>query len=1064
MIKDLNPLTTPNSVLTDVLNGTIITFNGNEFVLQNDMGNGIVERAKLSPGFLPLGMKEYGGIIYVASYNPDTQECELGSFPSPERDITGTNKIEYQTGLRDANFITGEYRQATLRVAGIFSEEPININLKKLNQQEVLQLAPGDMYVTTYQINYPGTPEAGQDVVSDSTDFLEFFNIEQIDKKVFSVNFYKIDEGNNIKLIKENQNLIPYTGTVEEDSFQYYTETSKGSIVVGVELNKIIDWNAAVREISKKSDVVKRIRIEGVANSDSLIEFEGIRVDADNNGVEDISFHVDKETDLSNKVSMDITDLAELDIVSIDVTPYNQYGYIPELMKSFRLQMGVAFGGQNVNDVFRWRVNSSSVELDFDFKFETDHNLTLYLEFYDLWSNYSVITTYNSPSVYGPMRINIPLVNEPRTEIFDTEQTGGTSFNNLTNNLDTVHYPVMVNLAANGGDNLIRRTFELRKDHFYIVRICGIERVIEDDVLIDQIYNDVYKVIYTNTAYNDIYDSQNNIAFDDPGYIGDFNTIPYPLDKISYLASLQSGSVNLTKVLGQLPPEGTGVGQLPTETVDGIRKIFAIDRQPTGTHLTVADQYFANQQHNMTINLANKDLIYGRLKPNLFVLETDNTTQPIPSGNIEEDTIIAAIDTESQGVITVPNITGEGLFIITVEVNTKRKIRGEFVLDSLVIERVEDVGTLDDLLYKNAITGKICACSSDGEASCANGTQFSLYRTTYQGSKTNGPCTWGKADWGISFRIRNHVTGGDYEVSAGRDLDAVVNEDGGAFDIPALTNFQFFLANVGSYMEGLMGTPQLIFRAKATANPADARIVVFASKSNSSGIVNPSLVSGVLKQLLRYEVTNDMNNNYYMNPANLAYHENATTSFKNISVQLESKFDAAIKTYVFETIAKGSGDLLWKPLDVALINNYIAGLATGNNNISAVIPDSGCVPFVDAGNQYEKVIQFVLPDIVITKGIDINMLTEFVNSNSDYLQFIANLESEAEGFDPTMPIKSANLNNQGLVEFAKIFRWVNSELNIDPTVGIETTQAITRYFGETFLRTYDKVIDPLLPI
>ncbi|MDA3855332.1 MAG: hypothetical protein PF569_03675 [Candidatus Woesearchaeota archaeon] len=36
---DLNPLNTPNDILTDCLNGTLITFNGDELTLQNDAGN-----------------------------------------------------------------------------------------------------------------------------------------------------------------------------------------------------------------------------------------------------------------------------------------------------------------------------------------------------------------------------------------------------------------------------------------------------------------------------------------------------------------------------------------------------------------------------------------------------------------------------------------------------------------------------------------------------------------------------------------------------------------------------------------------------------------------------------------------------------------------------------------------------------------------------------------------------------------------------------------------------------------------------------------------------------------
>jgi hypothetical protein len=33
MMMDFNSLSTPNNILTDCLNGTIITFNGNEYAL-----------------------------------------------------------------------------------------------------------------------------------------------------------------------------------------------------------------------------------------------------------------------------------------------------------------------------------------------------------------------------------------------------------------------------------------------------------------------------------------------------------------------------------------------------------------------------------------------------------------------------------------------------------------------------------------------------------------------------------------------------------------------------------------------------------------------------------------------------------------------------------------------------------------------------------------------------------------------------------------------------------------------------------------------------------------------
>lgn len=72
---DLNPLTTPNNVLTDCVNGTFVTFNGDELALQNDAGNTTIKYdtgielidVSLSPGYYPIGIKEYGGILYIVS-------------------------------------------------------------------------------------------------------------------------------------------------------------------------------------------------------------------------------------------------------------------------------------------------------------------------------------------------------------------------------------------------------------------------------------------------------------------------------------------------------------------------------------------------------------------------------------------------------------------------------------------------------------------------------------------------------------------------------------------------------------------------------------------------------------------------------------------------------------------------------------------------------------------------------------------------------------------------------------------------------------------------------------
>lgn len=97
LVCDLNPINTPNTVLTDALNATLITYDGNEFSLQNDRGNYPLENCKLKPNYIPVGLKEYGDILYIVSYNPLDNHVEIGTYPSPV-DIIGneSSKPEIQ--------------------------------------------------------------------------------------------------------------------------------------------------------------------------------------------------------------------------------------------------------------------------------------------------------------------------------------------------------------------------------------------------------------------------------------------------------------------------------------------------------------------------------------------------------------------------------------------------------------------------------------------------------------------------------------------------------------------------------------------------------------------------------------------------------------------------------------------------------------------------------------------------------------------------------------------------------------------------------------------------------
>ena len=124
MVLDNHPLMTPNTVLTDALNATLVTMNGNEMVLQNDMGNARVENAKLPPGYIPIGMKEYGGIIYIACYNPLTNKGQIGCFPSPQRQKTATQISEITPTFKfpDVTYIKEENDEEWYKINSLLTK------------------------------------------------------------------------------------------------------------------------------------------------------------------------------------------------------------------------------------------------------------------------------------------------------------------------------------------------------------------------------------------------------------------------------------------------------------------------------------------------------------------------------------------------------------------------------------------------------------------------------------------------------------------------------------------------------------------------------------------------------------------------------------------------------------------------------------------------------------------------------------------------------------------------------------------------------------------------------
>ena len=281
LMMDLNPLTTPNNVMTNCLNGTIITYNGNEYMLQSDVGNGRVETAYLPAGFMPVGMVEFGGIIYVVSYNPLMNKCQIGSFPSPERNIDSTEISPFAVILDNGDFnfssdgaktfyvqkdlhniklfpgdkfivyasngnVTGNHdrlydcykgeitnKMVELNIATITNEGKI-VNLKNLRQYNV----GGGTYIIPEMTRMPdGKPnlDAYRDLITSpynvfnnrvSGKLVLVAELLTIDTFNISIDYIMDDEGNEVSKIKDIQ-IVLYVDYESKDNVFMYAMQAK---------------------------------------------------------------------------------------------------------------------------------------------------------------------------------------------------------------------------------------------------------------------------------------------------------------------------------------------------------------------------------------------------------------------------------------------------------------------------------------------------------------------------------------------------------------------------------------------------------------------------------------------------------------------------------------------------------------------------------------------------------------------------------------------------------------------------------------------------------------------
>lgn len=163
MMLDSHPSTASDTMLTNCLNGTLITYGDNQYVLQNDLGNGKIysDKDKQNPAKLPhelffnkdsedlttatyslcenlyrpVGIKEHNGILYIVSQNIKSRLYSDDETITLEVDADSkyiiTTKFTIESNSRDFDALLPNYKVGFL----VHKESSIDLTVSEFLQR-----------------------------------------------------------------------------------------------------------------------------------------------------------------------------------------------------------------------------------------------------------------------------------------------------------------------------------------------------------------------------------------------------------------------------------------------------------------------------------------------------------------------------------------------------------------------------------------------------------------------------------------------------------------------------------------------------------------------------------------------------------------------------------------------------------------------------------------------------------------------------------------------------------------------------------------------------------------
>lgn len=390
-----NPISTPdvqNSLFT-ALNATTMTKIGNEMVLQQDLGNGRVESAHLPNGYIPLGIKEHGGVIYIVSYNPITKHGQVGSFPSPERNISS---LDINGNTDQVIDWTRFYDDET----GIFKTHE---RLFPLGEDSILN--PGDEFLLYFIYSFTDNQQKVNELIdlitlNDDMKLIKFKLYARIDngnlidltdneipsenvRKVFDLdgdgsNDYQIyfDENNNFNI---NEFLANFSRN--ESPYLVWNKKFKGKLVLSVDVEVVDSFNVSIdtEKDPLTGDIIlsfipsvdkehNKLWNNGVMYDGENIKIDGegeqykggIKVEIENNISGEKVNYFDCYDEDENKYTIRISDYDSDSIFKYNITPYMYCGELDNLKISGAIDLKKVNTG--IYELTKWRYYNQNVD------------------------------------------------------------------------------------------------------------------------------------------------------------------------------------------------------------------------------------------------------------------------------------------------------------------------------------------------------------------------------------------------------------------------------------------------------------------------------------------------------------------------------------------------------------------------------------------------------------------------------------------------------------------------------------------------------------------------------